>query len=64
MFPAISRYPMWGSRQLPGRVADTIGREGINLPSGVRLTRAQVARVAAAVRAAVAAGGNQVIRAA
>ena len=53
VFPAISGYPMWQRRQAPGPVAAAIGREGINLPSGVRLTRAQVARVGAAIRAAV-----------
>ena len=54
VFPAISRYPMWERRQLPGRVADRIGAEGINLPSGVRLRRDQVARVGAAIREALA----------
>jgi perosamine synthetase len=53
VFPAISRYPMWAERRPPGAVADAIGRSAINLPSGVCLTRAQVARVGAAIRAAV-----------
>ena len=56
VFPAISAYPMWLRRQSPGPVADAIGRQGINLPSGVCLTRGQVARVAAAIRDATAAG--------
>jgi perosamine synthetase len=64
VFPAISRYPMWSRRQLPGRLADAIGRQGINLPSGVRLTRAQVARVGAAVRDAVAGCARRASRAA
>lgn len=54
VFPAISRYPMWTPRQATGPVADRIGSEGINLPSGVRLRRDEVARVGAAVRAALA----------
>jgi perosamine synthetase len=63
VFPAISRYPMWSQRQIPGPVADAIGAQGINLPSGVRLTRAQVARVGAAIRDA-AARGAQTLKAA
>jgi perosamine synthetase len=54
VFPAISRYPMWTPRQEPGRVAHAIGSEGINLPSGVKLGRHQVARVGEAIRATLA----------
>jgi perosamine synthetase len=54
VFPAISRYPMWERRQLPGRVADLVGGEAINLPSGVCLRRDEVARVCSAMRSAVA----------
>jgi perosamine synthetase len=50
VFPAISRYPMWETRQEPGPVADRIGRTAMNLPSGVRLRRADVARVCAKLR--------------
>jgi perosamine synthetase len=53
VFPAISQYPMWERRQEPGAVAYAIGSEGVNLPSGVRLRRHEVARVGAAIRAAV-----------
>jgi perosamine synthetase len=53
VFPAISRYPMWERRQLPGRVAHALGSEAINLPSGVCLRRDEVARVCEAIRAAV-----------
>lgn len=53
VFPAISQYPMWKRRQQPGPVAHAIGNDGINLPSGVRLRRHDVARVGAAIRAAV-----------
>jgi perosamine synthetase len=54
VFPAISRYPMWERRQLPGRVADLVGGEAINLPSGVCLRRDEVARVCSVMRSAVA----------
>jgi perosamine synthetase len=50
VFPAISSYPMWAQRQDPGLVADRIGSEGINLPSGVKLGRHEVARVGEAIR--------------
>jgi perosamine synthetase len=53
VFPAISRYPMWERRQLPGRVADQIGSQGINLPSGVCLRREDVERVCATIRETV-----------
>jgi hypothetical protein len=45
---------MWTPRQEPGPVAHAIGSTGINLPSGVRLRRHDIARVGAAIRAAVA----------
>jgi dTDP-4-amino-4,6-dideoxygalactose transaminase len=54
VFPAISRYPMWTRRQLPGPVADRIGRQEINLPSGVCLRREDVRHVARAIRATLA----------
>ena len=40
VFPAISRYPMWPSADSP--VAAALGDQGINLPSGVCLTKADV----------------------
>jgi perosamine synthetase len=50
VFPPISTYPIWGSASGKlGRVAAWIGERGVNLPSGVRLSRASVARVAEAV---------------
>jgi perosamine synthetase len=45
VFTPISQYPIWPRTFLPQRVAGAIGAEGINLPSGVRLRRAQVDRV-------------------
>lgn len=47
VFPPISAYPIWGAKRgEPGAVASRLGSAGINLPSGVRLSRASVARVA------------------
>jgi perosamine synthetase len=40
-FPPISQYPMWKTHEARP-VAAEIGAKAINLPSGVRLTRAQV----------------------
>jgi perosamine synthetase len=54
VFPAISRYPMWTRRQLPGPVADRIGQGEINLPSGVCLRREDVRRIARTIRATLA----------
>jgi len=45
VFPAISQYPIWPQRQVSPPCALKVGDEGINLPSGVCLTRAQVAYV-------------------
>jgi perosamine synthetase len=58
VFPAISQYPMWTQRQEPGPVAHRIGSDGINLPSGVRLRRHEVARVGEAIRRALASAGD------
>ena len=56
-FPLISTYPIWDERRaVPARVAATIADRGINLPSGVRLRRDQVARIGEAVRRAVSSG--------
>lgn len=57
VFPAISRYPMWKTRQAPRPVADRIGRTAVNLPSGVRLRRSDVARVSAELRRALDGAG-------
>ncbi|HKV66692.1 MAG TPA: DegT/DnrJ/EryC1/StrS family aminotransferase, partial [Gaiellales bacterium] len=56
-FPLISTYPIWDERRaVPAPVAATIADRGINLPSGVRLRRDQVARIGEAVRRAASAG--------
>lgn len=53
VFPAISQYPIWPRPQTPGPVSRSLGRQGINLPSGVRLRRDEVCYVAAALREAL-----------
>ena len=55
-FPRISTYPIWEQRRaVPAPVAERIAQQGINLPSGVRLRRDQVARVGESVRRAASA---------
>jgi perosamine synthetase len=55
-FPLISTYPIWDERRaVAAPVARLIGDRGINLPSGVRLRRDQVARIGEEIRRAVAA---------
>jgi perosamine synthetase len=55
-FPRISTYPIWAQRRaVPAPVAQRIAEQGINLPSGVRLRRDQVARIGESVRRSVAA---------
>jgi perosamine synthetase len=55
VFPAISQYLFWAdSHQSPGVVAARIGQNSINLPSGVKLTRPSVDRVASVIREAIA----------
>ena len=42
----MSTFPIWdGPQQETGKVAADVSERGINLPSGVCLTRDQVARV-------------------
>ena len=53
VFTPISQYPFWPRTQAPQPTANAIGAEGINLPSGVRLRREQVARVCATIGAEV-----------
>jgi perosamine synthetase len=59
-FPLISTYPIWDERRaVPAPVAARIADQGINLPSGVRLRRDQVARIGEAVRRAAVAGARR-----
>ena len=56
-FPLISTYPIWDERRaVAAPVAARIADRGINLPSGVRLRRDQVARIGEAVRRAASTG--------
>jgi perosamine synthetase len=59
VYTPISQYPFWPRRQPAQPVATAIGAEGINLPSGVTLRRAQVERVCAEIRRAVDAASRR-----
>ncbi len=50
VFPAISQYPIWGRELAPQPVALRVGRQGMNLPSGVCLRREQVDYVCRQIR--------------
>lgn len=55
VFPAISQYPIWPVPQPPQPNAHRIGERAINLPSGVCLSREEVAYVCDQIRALLAA---------
>jgi perosamine synthetase len=42
VFPSISNYPIWENSPTPQRVADFVGSNSVNLPSGVRLDQKSV----------------------
>ena len=42
VFPAISQYPIWNIDNVPKPIAKEIGDNGINLPSGVNLSKKSV----------------------
>lgn len=42
VFPAISQYPYWPKKQDPQLVANEVGVTGINLPSGVALSKEEI----------------------
>jgi perosamine synthetase len=50
VFPAISQYPFWPVKQEPKSNAFQIGENGINLPSGVNLSRASVSKIGEVIR--------------
>jgi perosamine synthetase len=54
VFPAISQYPIWPVPQSPQPQALRIGLRAINLPSGVCLSREEVAYVCDQIRELVA----------
>ena len=58
VFPAISQYPIWEKVQAPEPMAWEVGRTGINLPSGVCLTREQVRYVSRTMRAILEGNGG------
>ena len=49
VFPPISSYPIWAQILPENPNAKSLGASGINLPSGVRLTQADVERVSGVV---------------
>lgn len=50
VFPNISKFAFWGEDSQQFKAADAIADDGINLPSGVRLTQADVRFVSKAIR--------------
>jgi perosamine synthetase len=50
VFPPISQYPIWGKKIEPQPVAQWVGSNSINLPSGVRLSRESVNYVCEVIR--------------
>jgi perosamine synthetase len=50
VFPPISSYPIWTQKYAPNPNAVSIGGSGINLPSGVRLTRFDIERVSEGIQ--------------
>ena len=42
VFPSISRYPIWEDAPIPQKVANFIGSNSVNLPSGVRLNKQSI----------------------
>jgi perosamine synthetase len=53
VFPAISQYPIWGYEPKAKPVADSVGRNSINLPSGVHLSRNSVQKIGQVLRSLV-----------
>jgi perosamine synthetase len=50
VFPPISQYPIWGRTINPQPVAERVGRQAMNLPSGVCLTRDEVMYVCKCIK--------------
>jgi perosamine synthetase len=50
VFPPISQYPIWGREITPQPVANWVGSNSMNLPSGVRLSHQSVMAVCDAIR--------------
>jgi perosamine synthetase len=50
VFPAISQYPFWSVKNSPKPIAKEIGDKGINLPSGVNLSKSSIDYVISTLR--------------
>ncbi len=50
VFPTISRYSFWPEKKSSGPKAGKIAERGVNLPSGVNLSRADIRRVSDAIK--------------
>jgi perosamine synthetase len=50
VFPAISQYPIWPREQPPQPIASLLGKQALNLPSGVCLTKSEVMYVCETLR--------------
>jgi dTDP-4-amino-4,6-dideoxygalactose transaminase len=50
VFPAISQYPFWNVKNSPKPIAKEIGDRGINLPSGVNLSKNSIDHVISSLR--------------
>jgi perosamine synthetase len=50
VFPAISQYPFWNVKNSPKPIAKEIGDRGINLPSGVNLSKNSIDDVISSLR--------------
>jgi perosamine synthetase len=50
VFPAISQYPIWDRDLSPQPVANRVGLQAMNLPSGVCLTKSEIMYVCRAIK--------------
>lgn len=50
VFPAISQYPIWPRKSFPQSNALYVGQNGINLPSGVCLTKEEAGYICIQIR--------------
>ena len=42
VFSPISEYPIWGKKLKAKKISSIVGNNALNLPSGVKLTKAEV----------------------
>lgn len=50
VFPAISQYPIWPRKSTPRQNAHFVGEHGVNLPSGVCLSKEEIGYVCEQIR--------------